>query len=289
MSFSTAKIVQFLKLVRYPNLLIMAVTQILCAIWLLPLGDGGDLQNIELWLTVVATLCIGAGGYIINDIFDMDADVVNKPQKVFITPKNKNRFGLIYYGLSVVGIILGLLAHWLVALVCLAMVVLLYFYSYKHKKTIFWGNLSVAIMSAAVLLVIIPIVPHIRTNLVIVYAAFAFFTTLVREATKDIEDMEGDRSAGYITLPVAKGSAVAKKLVLAETVLLLSCILGYAVWCLIHLKIWAFFYLVILTALPTIGLLLLVYWAKEKQHYTQASMLSKLIMLSGIISMYFIL
>lgn len=287
MSISTAKIVQFLKLVRYPNLLIMGATQVLCAVWL-PLGDY-SLQNIGLWLTVLATLCIGAGGYIINDIFDMNADVVNKPNKVFITPENKNTFGLVYYGLSVAGILLGLLAHWLVGLLCLAMVVLLYFYSYKHKKTVFWGNLSVAIMSAVVLLIIIPVVPNIHKGLVIVYAAFAFFTTLVREAAKDIEDMDGDQSAGYLTLPVAKGSSVAKKLVLAETVLLLSCILGYAVWCLIHLKIWAFFYLIILTALPTIGLLLLVHWAKEKEHYTQASLLSKLIMLSGILSMYLIL
>lgn len=289
MSFSTAKIIQFLKLVRYPNLLIMAATQIMCALWLLPLGDSGNLLNAELWLTIAATLCIGAGGYIINDIFDMEADVVNKPQKVFITTENKNRLGQAYYGLSVAGVILGLLAHWIVALICLSMVILLYFYSYKHKKIVFWGNLSVAIMSAAVLLVIIPVVPDIRINLVVIYAAFAFFTTLVREATKDIEDVEGDRGAGYITLPVAEGIAIAKKVVLAETILLLLCILSYSAWCLIHLKIWAFFYLVILTALPTIGLLLLVYWAKEKQHYSQASMLSKLIMLSGIISMYFIL
>ncbi len=289
MLLSTAKIVQFLKLVRYPNLLIMAATQILCAVWLLPLGVDGNLQNIELWLTITATLCIGAGGYIINDIFDMEADAINKPHKVFINQNNKNRLGLIYYGVSVAGIILGLLAHWIVALICLVMVVLLYFYSFKHKKIVFWGNLSVAIMSAAVLLVIVPVLPNIRTDLVLVYAAFAFFTTLMREATKDIEDVEGDRGANYITLPVAKGVAVAQKVVLAETVLLLLGILGFAAWCLIHLKIWAFFYLIILTAIPTVGLLLLVYWAKEKEHYGQASLLSKLIMLSGIISMYFIL
>lgn len=288
MPISKNSIVWFLKLVRYPNLLIMAATQMLCAVWLTDF-DVEVWNKTGLWLTILATLFIGAGGYIINDIFDMAADAINKPHKIFINQQNKNTAALAYYGLSVAGILLGLLAHWQVAVVCVAMVALLYMYSYVLKRTIIWGNLAVAIMSAATLLVVYPTVPQIHIGLLMVYASFAFFTTMVREAAKDIEDMEGDHSAGYTTLATHKGEYIAKKVVILEAILLLLCILSFAVWCLVHLKIWAFFYLIILTALPTVGLMLLLYWAKEKQHYTQASLVSKLIMLSGIISMYFIL
>ncbi len=288
MPSQNTKILIFIKLVRYPNLLIMATTQLLCAAWLTP-PETIVWGSISLWFTVVATLCIAAGGYIINDIFDFEADTINKPDKVIITQKNKSNYGLAYYGISVLGILLGLAASMYVGLVCAAMVTLLYYYSYKLKKRVLWGNISVAVMSAVVLLILNFIFPSIETFALWVYAAFAFFTTLIRELTKDIEDIEGDRKANYRTLPIAKGENFAKKITLIETVLLLVCIVVFAVWCLLHFRIWAFYYLIVLVAIPTVGLSLLLYWAKEKKHYSQASLLSKIIMLLGIISMYFIL
>lgn len=288
MPSQSIKIVDFIKLIRYPNLLIMLATQLLCVAWLTP-SEIIVWANISLWFTVLATLCIAAGGYIINDIFDFEADTINKPNKVIITTENKSNYGLGYYGISVLGILFGLAASIYVGLVCAAMVALLYYYSYKLKKIALWGNISVAIMSAVVLLILLLIFPTIEIFAVWIYAAFAFFTTLVREIVKDIEDVEGDRKANYLTLPITKGEKFAKKIAVAEAVLLLLCIIAFAIWCLLHLRLWAFYYLVIFTALPTVGLALLLYWAKEKKHYSQASILSKLIMLSGIISMYFIL
>lgn len=282
------KIANFIKLVRYQNLLIMLATQILCAVWLTP-SETVVWANISFWFAVLATLCIAAGGYIINDIFDFKADTINKPNKVIITVENKSNYGLAYYGVSVLGILFGLAASMYVGLVCAAMAILLYYYSYKLKKIVLWGNVSIAIMSAAVLLILLVIFPTIETFAIWIYAAFAFFTTLVREIAKDIEDIEGDKKANYLTLPITKGKVFAKKTAVALAVLLLVCILAFAIWCLVHFRIMAFYYLILFTALPTIGLALLLYWAKEKRHYSQASLLSKLIMLSGIISMYFIL
>jgi len=257
MPSQNTKILIFIKLVRYPNLLIMATTQLLCAAWLTP-PETIVWGSISLWFTVVATLCIAAGGYIINDIFDFEADTINKPDKVIITQKNKSNYGLAYYGISVLGILLGLAASMYVGLVCAAMVTLLYYYSYKLKKRVLWGNISVAVMSAVVLLILNFIFPSIETFALWVYAAFAFFTTLIRELTKDIEDIEGDRKANYRTLPIAKGENFAKKITLIETVLLLVCIVVFAVWCLLHFRIWAFFYLIVLVPIPTVGLSLLI-------------------------------
>lgn len=266
----------------------MAVTQLLCALWLTPI-ETKVLSSLQLWLIILATLFIAAAGYIINDIFDLEADKVNKPEKAFINEENKSKYGLAYYGLSVLGILLGLAASVYIGLVCVAMVLLLYYYSYKLKKIVFWGNFSIAFMSATVLLIMQLAFPTIEAIALWVYALFAFFTTLVRELAKDIEDTKGDQTANYKTLPIAYGIRVAKNVVTIEAVLLLFCEIAFAVWCIINFKFFAFYYLIIMVVIPTVGLTLLLYWAKEKKHYSQASLTSKLIMLSGIISMYFIL
>ncbi|MDL5045127.1 UbiA family prenyltransferase [Oscillatoria amoena NRMC-F 0135] len=126
-------IMLFFKLVRYPNLLIMAATQVFAA-FCLSTEPFSPFTNAGFIFTLLATLLIAAGGYIINDIFDAAADGVNKPDKTFITPANRNFYAQVYYGLSAVGILLGLAANVFVGAICAAMAVLLYLYSYKLKK-----------------------------------------------------------------------------------------------------------------------------------------------------------
>ncbi|KAB2918853.1 MAG: hypothetical protein F9K23_01555 [Bacteroidetes bacterium] len=280
-------IMLFFKLVRYPNLLIMAVTQVFAA-FCLSIEPFSPFTHAGFILTLLATLLIAAGGYIINDIFDAAADSVNKPDKTFITPANRNFYAQVYYGLSVVGILLGLAANVFVGVICAAMAVLLYLYSYKLKKTVLLGNIAVAFMSAVTPGILIYVLPNPSRSFIVLYAGFAFITTLVREAVKDIEDEEGDRTAGYTTLPVVYGEAIAKKVTSIMAAAQILLLLVFAIWCLVSLRLWAFYYLVALVAIPSVGLGLLIFWAKEKDHYSQASLLCKLIMITGIASMYLV-
>lgn len=277
----------FFKLVRYPNLLIMAATQVFAA-FCLSIEPFWPFTHAGFILTLLATLLIAAGGYIINDIFDAAADTVNKPYKTFITPANRNFYAQVYYGLSVVGILLGLAANVFVGIICTAMAVLLYLYSYKLKKTVLLGNIAVAFMSAVTPGILLYVLPHPSRSFIVLYAGFAFITTLVREAVKDIEDEEGDRTAGYTTLPVVYGEAIAKKVTSIMAAAQILLLLVFAIWCLVSLRLWAFYYLVALVAIPSVGLGLLIFWAKEKDHYSQASLLCKLIMITGIASMYLV-
>lgn len=278
---------RFLRLIRYPNLLIMGGTQWLCAAYLTE-------DPVALWkhsgfiLTFFATILIGAGGYIINDIFDMEADQVNKPRKIFITPANKNLYAQVYYALNAAGVLLGLIAGWAVGLYCLAMAVLLFYYSFRLKKIMLWGNIAVAVMTASVLVIIGFAVPKVSGLYLAVYAGFAFLATIIREIIKDIEDMEGDGAVGDLTLPVLKGETGAKRTAFLFSSLLVAGEAAFAVWCLTQLKLYAFYYLALLVVIPTIGLALLIYWAQEKNHYSQASLGSKIIMVLGLLSMYFI-
>jgi 4-hydroxybenzoate polyprenyltransferase len=283
----TPKIRQVLKLVRYPNLLIMAGTQLFAAVSL-RYDDYPLWQEVGFILTLFATLFIGAGGYIINDIIDVDADRINKPHKTIINPDNRNFYAKLYYGLSALGLILGFIANAIVGFICFIMVLLLFAYSYKLKKTVLKGNFAVAVMSGTVLLILLPVVKNISADFIWLYALFAFAVSLVREAVKDMEDEEGDRAAGYHTLPVICGITFSKKIIVIFASVQILLVSFFSLWALLHGRIWAFFYLVILVAIPSVGLALLVYWAKEKGDYSQASTLCKLIMVAGIVSMYLI-
>lgn len=276
----------FIKIIRYPNLLIMAATQVMCALFLTG-EEYAFTFSLPFGFTLAATLLTAAGGYIINDIFDEAADVVNKPGKTYITTGNRNFYGLAYYSVTAAGIICGLLASLPVGIITLLMAALLYLYSYRLKKTAVWGNLAVALMSAAAILILIFVLPGNR-GLYIIYAGFAFMTTLVREMVKDIEDTAGDRAAGYKTLPVVKGEKFAKTTTVWIALLLVALVLTWGVYCVLTLRLVAFYYIAALILLPSVGIVLFIRRANEKKQYAQVSLFCKLVMLAGIVSMLFV-
>ena len=125
MAITVKQAAAFIKIIRYPNLLIMAATQVMCALFLT--GEYSFTFSLPFSLTLVATLLTAAGGYIINDIFDEAADVVNKPGKTYIGAANRNFYGLAYYSVTAAGVICGLLASLPVGVITLLMAALLYF------------------------------------------------------------------------------------------------------------------------------------------------------------------
>ncbi len=196
-----------LKLVRWPNLVIIALSQYLAAIFLVgPSSTFKDyLTDYKLFLISFGTMIIAAAGYIINDYYDVKIDYINKPQKVVVGKILKRRAAMfIHTGLNVAGILAGLLVSLKIGIVNLIAATWLWGYSNQLKRMPFVGNLSVAILSGlAIALVGI----HYQTNAqkVYFYAVFAFFISLIREIVKDIEDVKGDASFGLQTLPVVWG------------------------------------------------------------------------------------
>lgn len=152
----------FLRLIRFPNLVIVALTQYLLQYYiLLPELKKVNLMpllpNFEFFLLVFSTILIAAGGYIINDIEDVEIDKLNKPEK-------KQIVGRIYplsiswkmYIFSIVlgftiSIYLALFIHNIVQiLIYPAAVGLLYAYSKWWKRQPLIGNLVVAFFCAFV-------------------------------------------------------------------------------------------------------------------------------------------
>ncbi|MBN8835115.1 MAG: ubiquinone biosynthesis protein UbiA [Niastella sp. SCN 39-18] len=306
-------IAAFLRLIRWPNLFFIILTQSLFYFCVFkpmlkyPLPASFD---VLFWILVTASVCIAAAGYIINDYFDFHIDAINKPQKVVIDNVIKRRWAIIWHWfLSGLGILLTAYIsyktnkfHILAAnITC---VLLLWFYSTTFKKKILWGNILISLLTAWVILVIYFFVgtgigkwqsPDLALDVkrlykfAILYAGFAFLLSVIREAVKDLEDLEGDIKYGCRTMPIVWGVPAAKvytAIWLVVCVGMLTAILIYA-----GLSGWwvASLYIAIAILIPLFMILFALGKAGAPEAYHKISSMLKLVMLAGILSMLFFL
>ena len=301
-----------LKLIRLPNLVIVAITQLLLYYFLLRpslLNEGiaMSLPPVEFLYFIVTTLLISAAGFIINDILDYETDMMNDPSAVIIHRKISLQASYwLYYTLNLTGFTLALCLAFFVGEIRLANIFLLasgglYLYSRFLKKTPLLGNLLIAAYCAGVAWIVwfshqapleelfqINQTEHLRIRTIFLwYIGFAFIATLFRELVKDLEDLDGDAKSGYNTLPVSLGVSGAKAVAGFCGLFLL----GGVVMLLVN---YAFLFypsgtVFILTGIiiPIILALFLLLRAKNKAHYYRISQLAKWIMLAGLLLLLF--
>ena len=272
-----------LRLVRVQNLLIVVGTQYLARVALV--GPREDwprlLLDPDLLVLTLSTVCIAAAGYIINDYFDIKIDIVNKPERVVIGRYLKRRWAITAHQvLNVIGCLLGLtLSRWVFAVDVLS-VSLLWFYSANLKRQPFIGNLVVAFLTA-LSLIVMAVYYRQNVNLLVVYAAFAFVVTVVREVIKDMEDIRGDARYGCRTLPIVWGIRRAKYLLYVITAAFIATLFLTAdSWQNPRLG-WMFMLLLI----PVAWLVYRLVWADTRREFAYLSSLCKLIMLMGVLTM----
>lgn len=291
----------YLRLVRWPNLFMIFLFQYLMRYALVaPILDyqekGLILSHIDFALLVMACVFIAAGGYIINDIEDVRIDSINKGNRVIVNAKiNVDAANNLYMILSFIGLAIGFYLTFikeikLIGMINLITAGLLYFYSTSYKCIPILGNLIIAFLTALLpLLVIIPEPAAMSDQAVLSFAGgyiiFAFLMTLIRELLKDLEDKKGDAECGCKTLPVAVGSFPVKII----TILLTIIVIGLLLFIQIATKQWEslipFLYVSIFIVLPLMYLCLLIIKSNLKEQYKKASMLTKFIMFTGILSM----
>jgi 4-hydroxybenzoate polyprenyltransferase len=305
-------IAAFFRLIRWPNLFFIILTQVLfyyCVY--LPMSNNRASTQIQsiFFLLITASVLIAAAGYIINDYFDIQIDIINKPDRIVINKFIKRRWAIVWHLIfSSTGIIISLYigfktSEWLIALINFLCVFALLFYSSTFKRKLLTGNLIIAALTAWVILVVYLFVGANlfslngwvkNTNGVDVrrlfkftslYAGFAFVMTLIREVVKDLEDMEGDRKYYCNTMPIAWGVPATK--VFAAVWIIVAAI----ALTIVQLYAWqsgrwfVAVYFLILIIVPLIYLLRKLYRASNSADYHLLSSVIKFIMLAGILSM----
>jgi 4-hydroxybenzoate polyprenyltransferase len=309
----------FLKLIRFPNLLILAFTQYVIRWCMLAPYIAKNrfeldysvirfqITEIDFFLLVLSTVLIAAAGYIINDYFDIRIDEVNRPATNLVGKTIKRRIAIVSHTtFNILGVLIGLYVSWKYGMlragsfIYLAAPALLWFYSTNLKRQFLIGNIVIALLSALIpLLGVIyelTAISHAFPTLVqqrilllnlpltfaLGYTLFAFLISLIREIVKDIEDYEGDMEYGCKTLPIVLGINRAKLVVSCLGVGLMAalCYIQYVWW---QLDQWTFFmYILILLQLPVAYLIYRNQTATSKKDWKFLSGLLKYLMVAGV-------
>jgi len=272
---------QFLLLVRFPNLVLMALCLLLVRTCLLHF----PLWEIRFGLLLLATLCIAAAGYIINDYYDVKIDAINRPDRLVVGRLvNRRQAILSHLLLSGEGVVVAGALSPLLGLVNLGSALLLWGYSARFKRLPLVGNLSIALLTAA--LVLLPEL-QLRTGhtTVWVYALAAFLLTVVREIIKDVEDMRGDAQHDCRTLPIVWGIIRTKWVIGFFLANLFVLVIGAAWHALFHHSVGLGLWLVLTVLLPLTSLCRLLVRADRRRNFTRLSAWCKWVMLAGVLSM----
>jgi 4-hydroxybenzoate polyprenyltransferase len=282
-----------LRIIRPKNLLLMALLQCLV---LLRLGDNNylfyDLQKTI--LLILSTVLIAAGGYIINDYFDVKIDLVNKPDRVIVGMGLSRRLAIILH-ISMTS--LGLLAAYFVNVKTLGIAifssVLLYIYSASLKKRFLIGNMTIALLAALSIFICQAYIGELNMIKVITYSIFSAVTTLIREIIKDLEDEKGDALFQSSTLAINLGLRRTKLILISLSLLLMAAVIIYPIIALGIIYENNFYYLTYVfilisgIALPLVFFIFKLVRSDRQQDFAQLSGRMKLIMLIVILSILF--
>ncbi len=306
-------IVAFFRMIRLPNLIFIALTQVLfyeCIIRpvLDPLQLPAEIDRISLIFLILASLFIAAAGYIINDYFDINIDQVNKPEKNVVDSVVSRRWAMLWhFVISGIGVLLSIYVYirsslWYIPLANLGCVFLLFVYSLTLKKKLLIGNIVISFLTAWVIVILFLsevkifhtqaltedlIASQKIVRLGLLYSSFAFIITLIREAIKDMEDLAGDMKYGCRTMPIVWGVNATKIYVAVWLVVLLAMVIIAQVYVSQFRWWWPSIYSTLFIILPLGFLLVKLFSASTPKQFHVLSTVTKLVMLSGILSMLF--
>lgn len=302
-------IAALLKLIRWPNLIIIAAVQIMlrqCIMKPLASLSGIELQltPVEMIMLVASTVFIAAGGYAINDYFDRRIDALNKPEKVvigkLIYPHHVMAYHLIF---TITGVITGTLLSMVTGTLHLSLVFfmvsgLLWFYSTTYKRQVILGTTIVSLLTALVPLVVLlfeipPVIDEygpsanaVMKNIAVWvsgFALFAFLLNFIREIVKDAEDYNGDAVFKKKTLPVVAGMRITKAvitIIIVFTLVLLTISYLYFVP-----DKYTLIYFLAFLAIPLVIAGIKVASGTSRQDFHKASVMVKMVIVMGILYM----
>lgn len=280
------KFFSMFSVIRGYNILIIVIAQYLASIYILahykPLRE--VVFDVNLFMLVLASAATIAGGYIINNFYDSEKDLINRPLKStldkFVSQNTKLSF---YFVLNFMAVIMASYVSFKAVMFFSIYIFGIWFYSHKLKKLPVIGNLTSAILTITPFFIIFLYYKNFEP-VIFVHAVFLFLLISMRELTKDLENIKGDLVLNYQTIPIVYGEVVSKRLLTVLCVLTLVPIflllfkftIGY---------MYIYFYLSIVLL---IVFLVLLWWSKTKWHYLIGHNILKFIIVLGVFSILLI-
>jgi 4-hydroxybenzoate polyprenyltransferase len=286
------------QLIRIKNLAFLAIALLGVSLFAANIVDSSSFKTSFFLSAIVFTytLCtVAASGYVINDIFDVETDKINKPEKQIIGVLMPVSYAnWLYAALLIDALLVAWLFEWISGKFGLLIIVLLtqfllYLYAKYLKRVLFVGNLLVAALTALPYLIFIYIfeISGFHFKVITLFACFAFILNLIREVVKDWQDINGDMAIQAKTIPIVFGIKSTKNLIFY--LLILSLILHVlAPVFLLDNGPWNLF--IAATPVFLVGLLHLI--AMKSMRLWSAEKLSKFLktlMFFGVLWMYYLL
>lgn len=218
-----AKIFSLFSVVRGYNIFIIVLAQYLASIFIFaPQKRALDVVlDWRLFLIIFASSLAIAAGYIINNFYDAEKDLINRPTKSMLDKLVSQATKLrVYFALNFLSVLIVLPVSINVSIFFSGYIFLLWFYSHKLKKYPIIGNLTASLLA---MLPFFSILMHFKFfySTIFLHASFLYLIILIRELIKDMENIKGDFANNYQTIPVRFGEKKAKEIITAVTLLTL--------------------------------------------------------------------
>jgi 4-hydroxybenzoate polyprenyltransferase len=280
------KLFSLFSIVRGYNILIIIIAQYLTSIYILApqLSIKEILFDFNLFMIVLASATAIASGYIINNFYDSEKDLINRPNKSILDRLVGRRTKLnFYFILNFLSLVSALFVSYKAALFFFLFIFGIWFYSHKLKKYPFIGNLVAATLAVIPLFAVF--IYYKNFDLVIfVHATFLFIIISMRELVKDLENLKGDLLQNYRTIPVIYGSLVSKKILTFLSILAL--LPTYLLIVKFDIGAMDFYFLGSIIAL--LIFVILLWKSNKKLHYLILHNILKFIVVIGVFCIFLI-
>ncbi len=280
------KFFSMFSVVRGYNVLIVIIAQYLSAIYILAYDKPikSIVFDLNLLMIVLASATTIASGYIINNFYDSEKDLINRPQKTMLDRLiSQNTKLVFYFVLNFIAVIFASYVSFRAVIFFSLYIFGIWFYSHKLKRLPFVGNITSAILTITPFFAVFIYYKNFET-VIFVHAMFLFLILSMRELTKDLENMKGDLALGYKTIPIVYGEKTSKAMltILAILTLIPAYLLIY------HFQVGRMTYFFYLSVVLLLIFLILVWKSNSKSHYLLLHNILKFIIVAGVFSIVLI-
>ncbi|WP_282041416.1 geranylgeranylglycerol-phosphate geranylgeranyltransferase [Winogradskyella flava] len=280
------KFFSLFSVVRGYNILVVVIAQYLAAIYIFAPDKTikAVLFDVNLLMLVLASSATIAAGYIINNFYDSEKDLINKPRKTMLDRLvSQNTKLSFYFVLNFLAVVFASYVSFKAVIFFALYIFAIWLYSHRLKKQPMTGNIVSAILTVTPFFAIF--IYYQNFELVIfAHAIFLFLLVSMRELTKDLENIKGDLALNYRTVPVVYGEKVSKTML---TILVLLTIMA-AVVLILFFKIGHMYYFFYLSVMLLIVFLLILWKSNKKTHYLMLHNILKFIIVAGVFSILLI-
>ena len=290
LSFKVKRIIfkffSLISVIRGYNILILIFAQYLAAIFIFSPKKSArsTVLDLDLFFIVLASICVVASGYIINNFYDAKIDRINRPLKSGLDSYVKQSTKLtLYFILNFIGFIFGYLISWKAAMFFGVYIFGIWFYSHKLKRYPLTGLIAATVLTILPFFAIFVYYKNF-SKIIFVHAVFLFLVIMVRELLKDLQNMKGALVNEYKTFPIVYGEINTKKLCIF--LLILTLVPIFILFNYPAISYMKYYFYLALVVLVFIGIYM---WnSTNTKQYRMLHNVLKVLLLIGVFSLIFI-